>query len=107
MVEKHWSEGVSKLSTWLSGQVSYEDAATILERVGGIHRSDSTVWRRTQGWGEKMKGLEEEQCQAAQHKPVESTQAVSEERLGAALDGAIIYIREEGWKELKIGCVFQ
>ena len=107
MVEKHWSEGVSKLSTWLSGQVSYEDAAKILERVGGIHRSDSTVWRRTQGWGEKMKALEEEQCQAAQHKPVESTQAVSEERLGAGLDGAIIYIREEGWKELKVGCVFQ
>jgi hypothetical protein len=38
---------------------------------------------------------------------VESTEVVSEERLGAALDGAIIYIRDEVWKELKVGCVFQ
>jgi hypothetical protein len=98
---------VSKWVTWLSGQVSYESAATILEQVGGIHLSDSTAWRAAQQWGEKMQVLEAEQSQAAQQKPVESTQALSEERLGAALDGAIIYVRGEGWKELKVGCVFQ
>jgi hypothetical protein len=29
-----------------------------------------------------------------------------EKRMGVALDGAIINIREEGWKEVKLGCVF-
>jgi hypothetical protein len=91
----------------LSGQVSYEDAAEILEQVGGIHISDSTVWRSTQQWGEKLKVQEEAAAKAAQQKPVETTLAVSEERLGAALDGVIIYVRSEGWKELKVGCVFQ
>jgi hypothetical protein len=107
IVEKHWSEAVSKLSTWLSGQVSFEEAAVILEQVGGIHLSGSTAWRTAQHWGETMRILEEAQSQAAQQKPVESTQPVSEERLGAALDGAIIYIRGEGWKELKVGCIFE
>lgn len=107
MTEKHWSEAVSKLTTWLSGQVSFEDAAEILEQVGGIHLSDSSAWRTTQYFGEKMKGLEEHQAQAAQQKPVETTPAVSEARLGAAMDGVIVYIRTEGWKELKVGCVFQ
>jgi hypothetical protein len=91
----------------LSGQVSYEDAAEILEQVGGIHISDSTVWRSTQQWGEKLKVQEEAEAKAAQQKPVETTLGVSEERLGAALDGVIIYVRSEGWKELKVGCVFQ
>ena len=107
MSEKHWSEAVSRLTTWLSGQVSFEDAAEILEQVGGIHLSDSSAWRTTQCFGEKMKGLEEQQTQAAQQKPIETAAAVREERLGAAMDGVIVYIRTEGWKELKVGCVFQ
>lgn len=106
MTEKHWSEAVSKLNTWLSGQIGFEAAAEILEQVGGIHLSDSTTWRITQHWGEKLKAQEEAQAKAAQQKPVETTPVVREERLGAALDGAIVYIRQEGWKELKVGCVF-
>ena len=26
--------------------------------------------------------------------------------MGVAMDGAIIHIRKEGWKELKLGCIF-
>lgn len=91
----------------MSGQVSFEDAAEILEQVGGIQLSDSTAWRTTQAWGEKLKGQEAAQAQAAQQKPVETTPIVSDERLGAAADGVIVYVRGEGWKELKVGCVFQ
>lgn len=79
----------------------------ILEQVGGIHLSDSTAWRSVQEWGGRMLLAEEKQSETAQQKPVETTQAKNEKRLGAALDGAIIYIREEGWKELKVGCIFE
>lgn len=95
VTEKHWSEGVSKLTTWLCGQVSFEDAAEILEQVGGIHLSDSTALRKTQKWGKKLKDQEANQAQAAQQKPVETTTKVSKERLGAAADGVIMYVREE------------
>jgi hypothetical protein len=91
----------------LSGQVSFEAAAEILAQVGGIHLSDSTAWRTAQEYGDKLKAQEEAQASTAQQKAVETTPAVSEERLGAAMDGAIIYVRAEGWKELKVGCVFQ
>lgn len=107
MKEKHWSEGVSKLTTWLCGQVSFEDAAEILEQVGGIHLSDSTAWRTSQRWGQKLKEQEDDQAKSAQQKPVETSQVMREERMGVALDGASIYLREEGSKELKVGCVFQ
>lgn len=87
--------------------MSFEDAAEILEKVGGIQLSDSTAWRKAQKWGEKLKVAEEEQAVAAQQKPVETTPNVREERMGAAADGVIIYVRKEGWKELKLGSVFQ
>lgn len=91
----------------MSGQVSFEDAAEILEQVGGIQLSDSTAWRTTQQYGGQFKKQEEAQASVAQHQPVETMSTVREARLGAAMDGAIIYVREEGWKELKVGCVFQ
>ncbi len=87
--------------------MSYADAAEILAQVGGIQLSDSTAWRTTQQWGKILKAQEEAQAEAAQQKPVETNASVSEERLGAAADGVIIYVRGEGWKELKVGCVFQ
>ena len=87
--------------------MSFEDAAETLERVGGIHLSDSTAWRTAQQWGKKLQAQEADQAEAAQQKPVETTPQVGEERLGAAADGVILYVREEGWKELKVGCVFQ
>lgn len=55
-----------------------------------------------------MKVHEERQAQAAQAKPMETHVAPDEnERLGAGMDGCIIHIREEGWKEVKTGCIFQ
>jgi hypothetical protein len=87
--------------------VSFENAAEILEQVGGIQLSDSTAWRRTQHWGNKLKAQEDAQAEAAEQKPVETTSQVSEARLGAAADGVIVYVRDEGWKELKVGCVYQ
>ena len=29
------------------------------------------------------------------------------ERMGVGMDGALIFVLEEGWKELKVGCLFQ
>jgi hypothetical protein len=107
-IEKHRSEGVSKLVTWLSGQVGYEKVAAVLERVGSIHLSDTSCWRTTQTWGGKIQQEEAQQVKDALEKPMETQVALEEnERLGAGMDGCIIHIREEGWKEVKTGCVFQ
>jgi hypothetical protein len=107
-MEKHRSEGVSKLVTWLSGQIGFEKVAAVLERVGRIYLSDTSCWRTTQKWGRKIKQKEEQEVQTALKKPIETNEAVDEsERLGAGMDGCIIYIREEGWKEVKMGVIFQ
>jgi hypothetical protein len=108
--EKHWSEQLAKQAVWLSGLVEYEKAAEILARVGHVCMSTSSVWRRTQGWGERFRELEETERIIANAIPREvggprrGTEPVG--RKGVALDGGKIHIRGEGWKEFKVGCVF-
>ena len=96
---------------WVSGVVgSYEIAEAMLRRVGHLTISDSSVWRRAQEWGKRFK--EEEDTRREQANALPSRTGVdrgvreTEERKGVSMDGAKVHIVEEGWKELKVGCVF-
>jgi len=102
---------VCQLAVWLSGLVSYERADEILAKVGGIHISSSSLWRRSQAWGQRFAQVEaQDQAQAAQvevQAGIVPGEALRAERLGVAMDGWMILIRQEGWKEVKAGCVFE
>jgi len=105
-----WSEGVVKRSVWLSGLVPFARAAEILAKIGQVDISDSTIWRQVQAWGEGFRQQAEEECERGQVRsglPVRTRQAVTPQRLGVAMDGTVIHIRDEGWKEIKEGCVFE
>ena len=106
--EKHWSEQVARQAVWLSGLLAYEQARQILEEIGGIQISYSSVWRRVKKWGKRFEALEAlQQVKASSiEKRAEPDQNKSLSQMGAAMDGTMIHIREEGWKELKAGCVF-
>ena len=43
---------------WLCGYVTAEVAEQILEQIGVIVCSDTSIWRRVEQWGEKIKVLE-------------------------------------------------
>lgn len=111
MNDRHWSGEVAKLAVWLSGLVSFERAEEILAKVGQIHLSDSSVWRQTQHWGAGFLQAEEQaQAQAGQVELRAGSvagEASGEERLGVAMDGWMIHIRGEEWKEVKSGCIFR
>ena len=109
--EKNWSEGLAKEAVWLSGATgSFERAEEAFARVGHVLMSDSTIWRGVDKWGERFEKLERERREAAQ-RVVQAGEVViptkkSAERMGVGIDGATIHIRQEGWKELKVGCLF-
>lgn len=109
--EKNWSEQVVKQAVWLSGLVDYETAAEIMERVGKIPISASSVWRLTQRWGESFCVIEEAERVVANavpgHSDVLRRAARSGGCMGVSMDGTMIHIRDEGPKELKTGCVFE
>ncbi len=108
--EKHWSEAVAQQAVWLYGQVEDELAEQILQKIGGLSISDTSIWRRAQLWGEKIRVAEEARATAAvglpQRGQVLRGQVPHERPMGTAMDGGMIHVRKEGWKELKVGTIF-
>jgi hypothetical protein len=108
--DQRWSEGLAKQAVWLSGMVPYEQAAEILQGIGQVAISGSSVWRLAQKWGERLVELEaKEQAQAnamPDGKEIIAGEEQHKRRMGLSMDGTMIYIRGEEWKELKVGCVF-
>ena len=109
--DAHWSEGVAQKAVKYSAKMSYADATEALQELAQIEISENSVWRLTQRWGEALKRVEEKEDERA-NGIIESlatgkVETRSDPRLGAAMDGAMIYIRGEEWKELKVGCFFE
>jgi hypothetical protein len=107
----HWSEGVAKKAVKYSAKMSFAEATEALRELAQIEISENSVWRLVQRWGEALKQVEEQEDERA-NGTVESqatgkVETKSDRRLGAAMDGAMIYIRGEEWKELKVGCFFE
>ena len=107
--EKNWSEGVVKWMDWLSGVMDFEMAEQVLQQIGQVNVSDTSIWRCTQERGEKFRRLaEEERAQAMSISGYEESlrRLMPKGRMGVAMDGGMINIRGEGWKELKVGSIF-
>jgi hypothetical protein len=110
LYDTHWSEGVAEQAVKYSAKLSYEEATEALQELAQIEIGTSSVWRLTQKWGESMKQVEAKTEKNANEglAPVTCCESQPEKtgRLGASMDGTMIYIRAEGWKELKVGCFF-
>jgi hypothetical protein len=102
---------LAKNAVWLLGQVEDDLAEQILLQIGGIAVSDTSIWRRMQVWGEKFRVLEEAEAAQAMIVPVQGGVVRGESQvarqMGVAMDGTMINVRGEGFKELKVGCVFE
>jgi hypothetical protein len=109
--DPHYSEGVLKEMVWLSGVVdSFAEAEVVFERIGHLAISDSSIWRRKEVWGEAFQAIEEAEREKA-NTPSRAQEfrgrvLGTKQRMGVSMDGTKVHIRDEGWKELKVGCCF-
>ena len=107
----HYSPELSKQLVWLSGVIpSFEKAEETLARIGRLSVSDSSIWRQIEKWGPQLQAVEEADAEKGQNtltrvERIQKRQPTSEGK-GVAMDGAAIFIREDGWSELKVGTVF-
>lgn len=93
---------------WLSGLLPYEHCQAVFERIGQVHIPSSSVWRQTQQHGEGLKTyLNHQQSQVSVERVVlpDATQDHAQQK-GISMDGGMVNIRGEGWKEFKVGMVF-
>ena len=109
--DKNWSEGVAQWAVKYSAKMPYAEAQEALLELAQIEISTKSIWRLTQHWGAALKRVEAQEDERA-NGTVESQangklESKTGVRMGAAMDGTMIYIRGEAWKELKVGCFFE
>jgi len=101
------SNGMAREVVWLSGQLAYEAVSEVLKRVGGYEVPSSTVWEVCQRRGERLLAVVEKQHAQVDIERVRWEQAryAPEARKAVSMDGGMVLVRDEGWKELKVGVV--
>jgi hypothetical protein len=107
-----WSKGLQRLGIWMAVRTrSYQSAIEGLEESLGLKVSKTNLWRVVQQTGHKVKARQEKEVQQAWQLP-QRGQVVGGEpkqgkKMGIAMDGVYINLIKEGWKEVKIGAVFE
>lgn len=111
MAGQLWSDGLCKLAVWLDALLTFEQTESVLAQVGQMRMSDSTAWRQLQKRGAQAQALEAAGRLAATAPPdrqqIVPGEIMTAQRLAATMDGGMIHLRGEGWKELKVGGIGQ
>ena len=105
--DRGYSQALSYQVVWLSGLVSFAAVEQILAEVGQMTLAKTGIWEQTQVHGERLVQKLRTQQQTAS---VERTRWVQQHydpflRRCVSMDGGMVCILGEGWKELKVGLV--
>jgi hypothetical protein len=93
---------------WLSGLLPYEQCCAVFEEIGERMIPASSIWRQTQRHGERLQAyVAHQREQISIERIVLPDQRYDHDRRkGVSIDGGMMNIRGEGWRELKVGAVF-
>lgn len=97
---------MSRQLLWLAGLLPYGTAAQVMERIGKRLIGASSIWELLQDYGPKLKAEQERrERQVSMERVLLPGQDLDIQR-GLSLDGGMVHIREEGWKEIKVGATY-
>jgi hypothetical protein len=93
---------------WLSGQLPYKQCAAVFEEIGEWLIPASSIWRQTQQYGQGLQAyVAHQQEQVSVERVVlPDVRHDHNQRKAISMDGGMVNIRGEGWRELKVGAVF-
>jgi hypothetical protein len=103
-----YSSELARQMVWLSGLIPYEQCAAVFQEIGERFIPASSIWRQTQLHGERLHAHLKQQQQQVSVERVVLPDAVHDHDQPKALsmDGGMVNIRGEGWREVKVGAVF-
>lgn len=111
----HWSEGAARVATRLGLQIpSFERGAEAYREAIGSSLSADSLRRITEGWGQQVKAYRTAEADRAsglgpvgespRDRRVEAVEPIRGQA-NVSTDGAMVLIRAEGWKEVKVTTV--
>jgi hypothetical protein len=103
-----YSHQMAQKMVWLSGLLPYEQCEAVMREIGERFVPASSIWRQTQRHGQRLQALVEHQREqvSVERVVLPDVQDDHDQRKGVSLDGGMVNIRNEGWRELKVGAVF-
>lgn len=107
MGEGVYSDGLQREMVWLSGQLPYAQVSEAFKRIGGYELASTSIWAVCERQGERLlTAVEQQQSQVGVERVRwEQNQYAPDARKGVSMDGGMVRVRGEGWKELKVGVV--
>ena len=94
-----YSPELKRQRVWLSGLLPYAQAEAVMQRIGKRKISDSSLWRAVEKQGDRLL------VEGEPSKPVAPSETLWGWGKTLSIDGGMVNIRQEGWKELKVGLV--
>ena len=93
---------------WLSGLLPYEQCAMVFEEIGERMIPASSMWRQTQRHGERLEAqvMRQQEQVSVERVVLPDKRYDHDQRKGVSMDGGMVNIRGEGWREVKVGAVF-
>lgn len=92
-------------AVWLSSLLPYEQAQRVLEQIGGYTLTATTLWEHTQHVGERWRIQQQQAYVGVERTRWETTHYQADARQSVSMDGGMVHVRGEGWKEVKVGVI--
>lgn len=110
IVREAWSEGIAKGVCRLAARMPFQQAAADYEALTQVGISAKSVERLAHAYGEALVEQRTQEAVRAWQPPAAGAVPLppgdAPRRRGVSLDGAMIHLRREGWKEVKVGSFF-
>jgi hypothetical protein len=102
------SQQLGKKRVWLSGLLPDEQCSAVFEPISERLIPASSSWRQTQRHGARLQASVEPQRQPVSVERVRLPDRIPDhhQRQAVSMDGGRVNIRGEGWREWKVGAVF-
>jgi hypothetical protein len=94
--KSRYSPALQRHMVWLSGLLPYGQAEAVMARIGHQQVSISSLWRSVQ-----------QHSAALAPAPDRPDPVVAAKVVTLSMDGGLVHVRGEGWKEFKVGLVGQ
>lgn len=103
-----FTKGLACQMVWLSGLLPYEQCEAVFAEIGDQWLSTSSIWRQTQKHGQRLLQYVEYQREQVSVERIQfpDPKHDADQRKGVSMDGGMVNIRDAGWRELKVGTVF-
>lgn len=103
-----YSAAIAQQMVWLSGLLTYEQCQQVFARIAERFIPASSIWRQTQDHGQRLQTYVEHQREQVGVERVVLPDATHDhdQRKAISMDGGMMNLRGDGWREVKVGAVF-